>query len=96
VIVPRAIAMDDIGNLLQAILGELTGPRGVIWALGVVALILVRVAWELWRINSRGEQQLDAETRLDADLTALANEMRELRSEIRELIVDLRQLIERR
>ena len=42
------------------------------------------------------EQQLDAETRLHDDLSALANEIRELRSEIRELIVDMRQLIERR
>ncbi len=88
--------MDEIGNLLKSILGELTSLRGIIWALGVVAVILVRIAWELWRINARGEQQLDAETRLHDDLSALANEIRELRSEIRELIVDMRQLIERR
>ena len=46
--------MDEIGNLLKSILGELTSLRGIIWALGVVAVILVRIAWELWRINARG------------------------------------------
>ncbi|HSE77663.1 MAG TPA: hypothetical protein VLG66_06630 [Alphaproteobacteria bacterium] len=86
----------DLGEIIGFTLDELSGPRALLYLLGLILLVLIRIGWELWRSNNQATKLIELSERLHKDMNVLATELRELRTEIRELILDIRRLIERR
>ncbi len=86
----------DLGELIGYALDELGGPRALLYLLGLILLVLIRIGWELWRSNNQATKLIELSERLHKDMNVLATEIRELRTEIRELILDIRRMIERR
>ncbi len=88
--------MYELEQLGRAIWEEISGPNAGVYLLALGVLLLIRIAWELARMNRRAAEELAISHRLDVDMKALAEELRELRTEIRQLVLDMRRLIDRR
>ena len=66
----------DLGEIIGFTLDELSGPRALLYLLGLILLVLIRIGWELWRSNNQATKLIELSERLHKDMNVLATELR--------------------